>query len=60
MSPLLFNLIIDNVVKKCRQKLKKYNVGYWKFRNIQITELFYSDDLMMFEESEKQRQKTCI
>ena len=38
LSPLLFNLIMDQVTKECNNKLrqKKVNIGYWNLKPIYI------------------------
>jgi hypothetical protein len=37
-------MIMDEVVKRCREKSKKFIVGYWKLQPITISELMYADD----------------
>jgi uncharacterized protein YukE len=57
LSPLLFNLMLDEAIKQNKDKLKPYNVGYWKLRCIRLTELCYADDLIILGETEKQLQE---
>ena len=56
LSPLLFNLVLDDVVKKCKESMSKYRIGYWNMKIITITELCYADDLIIIGETEKQLQ----
>lgn len=56
LSPLLFNIVLDDVVKKCKGNMSKYRIGYWNMKMITITELCYADDLIIIGETEKQLQ----
>ncbi|KAI5747504.1 hypothetical protein M8J77_015356 [Diaphorina citri] len=45
LSPYLFILLMDDVIKACKQRTKKFNIGYWKLQPVFITEMAFADDL---------------
>lgn len=47
LSPLLFNVVLDKALKRCKNKLKKYHIGNGEIESINITELYYADDLVI-------------
>jgi hypothetical protein len=38
---------MDEVVERCREKTKKFTVGYWKLQPVTISELTYAGDIML-------------
>jgi hypothetical protein len=49
-------LILDDVIKYCKEKIKPYNVGHWKMKKVNISELCYADDMFIAAENEKDLQ----
>ena len=49
LSPLLFNLVMDQVTKTCNNKLrqKKVKVGHWNLQPIYVQALTYADDVVL-------------
>ena len=43
--------MLDEVMKKCKKQRR--NVVFWKLEKIQIRELCYVDDMVIFESSEE-------
>lgn len=56
LSPLLFALVIDEAIKKATMKTRKYKVGRWKMKEIQLSELLYADDMVLVAHSEEDLQ----
>lgn len=52
LSPILFNAVLDEVLKASRQNLKSYIVGSWRMRPVKVTELCYADDMLVIAETE--------
>lgn len=45
LSPLLFSIILDDVIKECKKETKSYILGNWKMEKVKLTELAYADDM---------------
>lgn len=56
LSPLLFALIMDDVVKECKKVTRKYKIGRRRMEMVQISELLYADDLVLLAGSERELQ----
>ncbi|CAG5117627.1 unnamed protein product, partial [Candidula unifasciata] len=51
---------MDDVIKTCKEKTKKYSVGYWKMRPICISELAFADDVALIAKSEAHLQYNLL
>lgn len=56
LSPLLFTIYIDEIIKKCSKVTKKLHVGYKNLQRINISEGAFADDIMILTENEKDLQ----
>lgn len=52
MSSLLFSIVLNEVIKEGKRDVKGYEVIYWKMRKIEITELYYADDIVIIAKDE--------
>ena len=54
LSPLLFNLVMDQVTKTCNNKLrqKKVKVGHWNLQPIYVQALTYADDVVLIADND--------
>lgn len=57
LSPTLFNVHMDNIIKKCERKVKKMFVGYKNLERVEIAEGVFADDVVLIAGSEKQLQE---
>ena len=59
LSPLLFNLVMDQVTKDCNNKLrsKKTKIGYWNLQPIYVQALTYADDVVLIADSKEKLQE---
>ena len=56
LSPCLFTIFFDQIIKKCTTKVKKLNVGYRNLNPISISEGAFADDVVIMAEREKDLQ----
>ena len=47
LSPILFNIVLDTIIKNCRADWKPYNIGYWRMGLVNVSELCYADDMVI-------------
>jgi hypothetical protein len=47
---------MDEVSKRCREKTKKFTVGYWKLQPVTISELTYADDIVLIAGNQRNLQ----
>jgi hypothetical protein len=47
LSPMLFNIVMDEVMKESKHKVKQFQIGYWKLQEIKISEQAYTDDMLI-------------
>lgn len=57
LSPVLFNIFIDEIIKACSPKVKKLHVGFRCLRSTEISEGAFADDLVIMTENEKDLQR---
>lgn len=55
-SPLLFTLVLDNVIKEWRPKLMNFKVGYHRLQAIELNEIAFADDIVLIVKSEQALQ----
>ena len=53
LSPLLFNIVMDEVIKDCHTKNRWYEVGFWKMELVKISELAFADDVILIAKQKK-------
>lgn len=53
LSPTLFNIIMDEILKMYRTKAKRLQVGYRNMRQVTITECAFADDVIICAGSEE-------
>lgn len=56
LSPLLFLIFMDQIIKNCSRSSRKMNVGYYKMNSIQISECVFADDIVTFASTERNLQ----
>ena len=52
LSPALFNLVMDDIIKEVEEKTKKLQVGYRKMTVVTVGECAFADDLAVFAKNE--------
>ena len=60
LSPLLFINFIDEIIKICKWRTPRTQIGYWKMRPIQVQTLIYADDIILIAENEEKLQRCMI
>jgi hypothetical protein len=57
LPPYLFIILMDDVFKQIKLKMKKYQIGCWKMKPINISDLVYVDDIVLFAMSQANMQR---
>lgn len=57
LSPILFCLFMDEIMKECTPKLKKLSIGYKNLIPVEVTECVFADDVVILAENEASLQK---
>lgn len=57
LSPVLFCIYMDEIIKECTLKTKKLTVGYRRLTPVEVTECAFADDLVIMAGSETNLQK---
>jgi retron-type reverse transcriptase len=57
VSPNLFIILMDDVFRQIQLKMRKYQIGSWKMKPINISELVYADDTVLFARSQANMQR---
>ena len=57
LSPLLFNLVMDDIIKETGNKTSKLYVGHRCLKPVWIKQCAFADDLAIFAETEQELQK---
>lgn len=60
LSPDLFNLAIDDVIKEVNTKISKLHVGYRNLVAVWISECAFADDVGIFARNKEQLQQNLI
>lgn len=58
LSPLLFIIFMDDLIKECSTRVKKVHVGYRKLQRVQIGECAFADDIALIAESRTELQNS--
>ena len=56
LSPLLFIIFIDQIIKQCKRGTRQYKVGNWKMREINIQAQVYADDIILIAKNKQDLQ----
>lgn len=56
LSPTLFNLVMDDIVKEVKGKVKKLQVGFRNMKRVEISESIFADDLVIYAKSNQDLQ----
>lgn len=57
LSPILFTLIMDEAIKETKNKIRKYEEGYWNMNKIEIAEICYADHMVIYAEDDETLNK---
>jgi hypothetical protein len=56
LSPLLFLILTDNIIKKCKNKMKLFCLRNWLMKPVIISELIFADDVLLAKTEEDLQQ----
>ncbi|KAK9880957.1 hypothetical protein WA026_013281 [Henosepilachna vigintioctopunctata] len=57
LSPALFNVHMDHIIKKSEQKVKKMFIGHKKLERVDVAEGVFADDVVLLAGSENRLQE---
>ena len=57
LSPLLFVMFMDRIIKNCKRQCHKVKVGNWNMEPIHISNLAFADDLIVMAETPEKLQR---
>jgi hypothetical protein len=57
LSPLLFIIMMDEIIKKTKEKVKQVKIGHYKLTTVKISECAFADDVVVFGSTEKELQE---
>lgn len=57
LSPILFNLVMDDVMKETRRETSKLLVGYQNMQPVWINECAFADDIVIFARNETELKR---
>lgn len=60
LSPLLFITFMDQIIKQCRRRTRRYKFGNWKLRPIYLQSLIYADDIVLINNNVEDLQNAVI
>jgi hypothetical protein len=60
LSPLLFILFMDEVLKICNRRNERMTMGYWNMRPVYCQALLYADDIVLIADSEEKLRGAVI
>ncbi|XP_073989088.1 uncharacterized protein [Rhodnius prolixus] len=56
LSPLLFIIFMDDILKACQNKTKNFQLGYRNLQPVTFSSLIYADDLVLIADSQAKLQ----
>ena len=57
LSPILFIIIMDDVIKATQKRVKSLLVGYNKLQPIKVSDCAFADDLVILAEKDSDLQR---
>lgn len=57
LSPLLFLIFMDEILKECTKRTKKFQVGYKNMKMVEISECAFVDDIIVITGQKKDLQR---
>lgn len=60
LSPMLFIVYMDDIIKKCTEKSKKVRVGYINLNAVEISEWAFADDVAIIAGSQEDLQHNIL
>ena len=56
LSPLLFSIVLDDALRRCKGNCKSMFLGFWRMKTIQLQDVLFADDIVIVAESEEKLQ----
>lgn len=56
LRPLLFS--VGEAMKRAKMRMKPLIMGYWKLEGVRLTELLFTDDMVIIADSERNLQES--
>jgi hypothetical protein len=56
LSPLLFTVFVDSVLRHCKTRTPEVQTGNWKLRPVYVETLVYADDVVLVADTERDLQ----
>jgi hypothetical protein len=60
MSPLLFIIVTDAILKICKRRTPRMRVGFWNMQHAHAQSLLFADDIVLIADTEEKLQKSVI
>jgi hypothetical protein len=60
MSPLLFIIVMDAILKICKRRTPRRRVGFWNMQHVYAQSLLFADDIVLIADTEEKLQKLVI
>jgi hypothetical protein len=60
MSPLLFIIVMDAILKICKRRTPRTRVGFWNMQHVYAQSLLFADDIVLITDTEEKLQKSVI
>lgn len=57
LSPLLFIILLDEIIKTCKRRTAKLKVGNWNMRSVYSQVMVYADDIVLIAETQQKLQQ---
>ena len=48
---------MDDVIKACKQKCAKMEIGNWRMNRVNLQELMFADDMVLIADTERNLQE---
>jgi retron-type reverse transcriptase len=60
LSPLLFAIFMDSILKHCKRRTPRMKIGNWNLRPVLIQALVYADDVLLIIDKKEYLQNAVI